>query len=563
MNLFPFQGAVTPTEPGIESIQGRGATRGAQLGQMIPTAGDAIARGISNAIDQVNKDKLTKQGIELNKRKIEAADQALERAEQLDPLVLEQQQMQLEQRREEFAKQTRLRADTEQLAEVLKGQDPQAKVDALMSGRFVELFANVPELHKRTTEVAVGTGLMTPPQLNAVRTNQLDQREAVRRQREFEKLQQQHRSNIDSFETSELATVIKKNSPNARLADAARDITFVPADQYEVNPVTGVRVLDNRGQYVVNSNFNATAIPRFYSAFDKKTGKLVAQYVTPDEKKLTEKAAVAYGSLETPVESIVEEALRRSGYAPGQDRNPQAPPPPVNTDNNIRANVVLGSPDNTPNVLNESISIKQLGNILGRQNLIGINGTIDLSNVPQAPRVLARSLGVPATIADKNQDNVYSLVADMLSTATNTIAPNNDITERPLYTAPQGTANIKQESESLENKKIQLADTLLGEMYDSIKDTISEEEKQRALNVYNSRNTAGLGLVGRSILGNIRDIPKIESYEELYVIQNRPSMIERMNLISRQIQNQALQQQRMRVSGPAVAQTISDIINKD
>lgn len=218
--------------------------------------------------------------------KREAERIRLESEIKLDPVKQQQAELALKQQQDEFAQQTRLREQSQQLMAVLQGSDPQAKVNAVTSGQFAEVFAAAPNLQKYA--IATTYPLMTDAQKEGFQSQSANADLRNYYLKQTQKVNEDFQDSLAALTGNQTASGIAQDYYKGKvpLTDIPNRVTFVRSDAYERDPETGEPIMAN-GR--VKMNVEAPeAKATSYDLFDKQTGRRIQTGVDPEDKKIFE-----------------------------------------------------------------------------------------------------------------------------------------------------------------------------------------------------------------------------------------------------------------------------------
>jgi len=274
---------IAPLDVGIESLELRGRQIGAQLAE----SGERIEN--------------LRQQREINQLREEEAELDLSQRRRLAPLELEARRTQLqseialapekeaavraelEARQDEFARQAQLRQQSQELLGVLQGGDPQAKVDAVTSGRYAEVFAAAPNLQKYA--IATTYPLMTDAQRAGFQsqTANTDLRNFYLKQNE--EVNADFQKALSDLAGNQTANTVAQDFYRGKvpLTDIPNRVTFVRSDAYERDEA-GQPIMEGRQVKMNTSPPEGKATS--YDLFDLQTGQRILVGIDPEDKQI-------------------------------------------------------------------------------------------------------------------------------------------------------------------------------------------------------------------------------------------------------------------------------------
>lgn len=241
---------------------------------------------------------------EVTALRAEDAELELRQKKQLAPLELESKRLKLEtdianaperaaaeeaqlrSQQDDFARAVKLRKQADELMAVLQSADPQAKVQAVTSGQFAEVFAAAPNLQKYA--VASTYPLMTDEQKAGFQSQSAnaDLRNYYLKQQQ--KINDDFQTSLSNLAGNQTANTVAQEYYKGRvpLTDIPGRVSFVRSDAYEQDPETGDPVMVG-GRVKMNAGApegKATS----YDLFDKQTGQRIQTGIDPEDKKIFE-----------------------------------------------------------------------------------------------------------------------------------------------------------------------------------------------------------------------------------------------------------------------------------
>lgn len=317
--------SVAPLTPPVESLSVDAYRKGAATAADVPSTATAIAKGVTEGVD-------TYQRQSLNQERLTAAKRSNAQQAALDPLQLQTAQLQLQQEQDKIAEETQIKQERDALFEVFKGDDGNAKLDAVTSGKFAKSFAADPKLEDYAVKVA--TPYMDEDQRAAFIKNSYDTqlrgitlRDQAARQKEYD------RAESDLVSSSEMDSIL--NDPkNAKRFDHSPQAFIDRAEPvrqgtYEIDPRNGLPKRYATGPMVgqiIKKNVDPEpGAKQQWQFVDKKTKEVLAEglsdeFATNFEKYRSRKSQLEKsGIMRKPVSTIVQENTPRAQKIIGEN----------------------------------------------------------------------------------------------------------------------------------------------------------------------------------------------------------------------------------------------------
>lgn len=407
--------SIAPIQAPVESLQVSGYMKGLEASKVDPGTIGSIAKGITAGIDKYQEVRGNALDIEQKGVNLEQDQLRLEAQRELQPDAIAADRAKLIESRRAFAEATRLRQQEEELFGVLKGDDPTAKVDAVTSGKYAEIFAKAPGLEKYAIKVAA------PFMPDAVRSSFIQNESAKQAQRlamqNRAALQKSYTDTVTTLQSSDLMSDALVGNPGANIIDLAKDIDFVPSGRYsykdgmpERDPATG-RLKENQ--------LDPTQAPKTFDAISRKSGKIIAQGVLPEEKKLVNKALALSLQIGGDFEDTdVARTLKASRGEPSTPKTPvgqSAPAPsPQGPQKEQALNSFLnGKPPEAkagqPATV-QPVSLRDYEKGIAKTNFVAADGSFSVKANPQLPAMFARATGVEPSVALKYQEEIGTIL---------------------------------------------------------------------------------------------------------------------------------------------------------
>lgn len=547
INPFPFQTAVGPLQPPIESLELRGAEAGARLGKAVPSTASAIARGVTNAVDAYRKGVESDQRIALNEQQIQAGEQALE----LAPERAAAEQARLLEERRKYAQAEKLRQEEQELVDTLQQGAPEQIVDTVMSGKYAQVFAKSPKLYEQTVQRAAPH--MNSQQRDLFLKNKSNERfDYWARQNQARLQADAQEAENDFLLNSNLLPAAKEALPNLNPIAIARRLEFHPTGTYEVSK--GELVYDDEGN-------PKKGIPdlslKTYDVFDRETGKLVAPNIPKKEIELLSnyrtKASMVSNSpyMPTPVEDIVRQYTGQGTAL--YDNAPPSTPRPRGPRGAPRKAVIdrtrskIGAPvADAPKTVDP---IQQLDTNLDKTPVISESGEVDLQQAPQIGVLAAQAISLPTEVTIPRAEaitDVLQKMSDAASVARKAVPVTSEFYGFPA-TVNVDRAQLNTLAKEAAEAKETLATELLSATWEANKEQL-EKAYTAQLKQYLQRTP---GLFGSTLISS-----PPTSAEELYIQRNKGAILGRLDYISRRIQRKAENKRLAIVNSPKGADRI-------
>lgn len=344
---------IAPLDVGIESLELRGRESGARLAE----SGERI-EGMRQARD-INRTRQEEAELDLNQKRrlapleLEARRTQLESEIDLAPEKRAAVRAELEARQDEFAQQAQLRQQSQELLGVLQSGDPQAKVQAVTSGQFAQVFAAAPNLQKYA--ISVTYPLMTDAQKEGFQSQSAnaDLRNYYLKQQQ--KISEDFQTSLSNLAGNQTANTVVQDYYKGRvpLTDLPNRVSFVRSDAYERDPETGEPIMVN-GRVKMNSEA-PEGKPTSYDLFDKQTGQRIQTGVDLEDKKIFEayksnRFRASQYDLNVPDFSVPSKTVERIDQAESarpQPAEPAAAQAPTQYTGSEQGSVAGGTPTGT------------------------------------------------------------------------------------------------------------------------------------------------------------------------------------------------------------------------
>lgn len=517
--------SVAPIQPPVESLQVSGYTKGLEASKLDPGTIGSIAKGITAGIDKYQEVRGNALDIEQKEVNLEQDQLRLDAQRELQPEAIAADRAKLIESRRAFAEATRLRQQEEELFGVLKGDDPTAKVDAVTSGKYAEIFAKAPNLEKYAIKVAA------PFMPDAVRSAFIQNESAKQAQRlamqNRAALEKSYTDTVTTLQSSDLMSDALVGNPGANIIDLAKDIDFVPSGRYnykdglpERDPATG-RLKENQ--------LDPTTAPKTFDAISRKTGKVIAQGVMPEEKKLVNKALAL--SLQIGGDFEDTDVARTLKASRGEPSTPKTQPgqqgAPAPTPQNANRGQALDSflngkpaaPQSAqPAQAAKPISLQDYEKGIAKTNFVAADGTFSVKANPQLPAMFARATGVEPAVAMKYQEEIGTILS--------MLEESPDIINNP---------RLRQSRiEQIATARDRFIRGILAEDFKAKGDTVGIEFNDVAVKAHNRRAAEARAAIssfsgaGAPRVTSASDLIEVSSPEELYVSENYDRISQRI-----------------------------------
>lgn len=412
MNLFPLQRPVSQIDTPTEHPALRAYMQGLQAGKEIPTPAKALADAFTTGLEAYHGEVQNQQREESNYFAIEANKLALQQrqADMQNMQAREQlEAAQLQQSRDEIARQTRERQEEDELIGMLQEGDTNQLTEALISGQHIGAFSRNPKLEEA---VIKRVGPSMPDGIydyyekgqNRRQAQTLSEKYALKHKEAYEKAM----SNVVG---SELITDIQANGGPSDIRELVRDIDIIDPSEYVFKD--GYMLLNDddtpmrpTGYDPLKKDNNLEDPTRKKWAVSRKQRKVYSTNVTPEDAKslfAARGAAKNLGNTEINESRSLSLLKQARGERPDVvDKENSKLAPRTATPQESQDDIISKLIQPKTIVGRTPLSLSQATEELQKQPLVDSSNRVSFVASKDVPRLVVNSLAIPEKAANNN-----------------------------------------------------------------------------------------------------------------------------------------------------------------
>lgn len=506
MNLFPFQTAVGPLTPPLESIEAAAFSRGLNDAPKLPNTTTQIANAVTQGVESYQDAQSKQQQAVLRDQTIAASQRQAER--ETDPAYIEAENLEIQVKRDEFARAVKTRQRQDELMEVLRSKDNQKIADAVTSGAYADVFASDPKLEQYAVKVAAPS--MTPEQQDSFIYSKQNQQYSNMMAAQRLKLEGDYMRSESAYLGSSDTKAILRNNPELNAQTLAKRAEFVPSGKFKYDDEDRIIKDPNTMQYSPMEDANRRdSDPENKDKFDiidSQTLRVIARGVDKEYRKTFDD----FGGSATMVEnSNIKDSATVAEIRRARGQRPGVKTPPRKSDK-------APTGPRTPNAV-EAQTLQAVQQQAKNVKLTNNKGTVTPEAKQSVVPAIAAALPVSPSAKEKFADRLEQVITNTVeSTTDNAIADSFSRAEKAFSVAAD---------------QLILAEDLLSETWDTQDDGFYTQADVDAHNKQVDEYHAYLKTYPRGNFFAPKENPgmKVDTPKQLYVQKKLPELVSRIN----------------------------------